>query len=81
VEGGNSSPLLSTGEATAGVLCSARGSGYEKDMDILEQAQQRATKRIKALEQIACEERLRELGLFCLEQGRLEGILPMFANT
>ena len=44
---------------------------YRRDMDLLEHIQRRAIKIIQGMEHLSCKDRLRELGVFCLDKRKL----------
>lgn len=75
LEGGGSSPLTSTSEATSGALCPGLGSPVqERNMDTLEEVQRRVTEMFKKVEHLSYDKSQSQLGLFSLKkaQGELE---------
>jgi len=54
-------------------VCSILAPHFQKANDKLERVQWRATKVIQGLEYLPYEDRLKEVGMFSLERGRLRG--------
>ena len=77
-QGGDCSPLLCSCEAPAALLRPSVEPPVQKDRELLERVQRRATKMISGLEHLPYKDRLRELGLMdlgSLEKRRLLGDL------
>lgn len=72
---------LSTDEDAPGLLCSVLGPPAQERLRHIRKSPKKTIKMLKGLEQLCCEERLRELGMLSLEVVRLRGILPVCVNT
>jgi len=73
VEGGDSAPLFCSGETPPAVLHPALEPSAQKRHGPAAAGPEEATKRIRGLEHLSYEDRLRELGLFGLGEEKAAG--------
>ncbi|KAJ7415268.1 hypothetical protein BTVI_38828 [Pitangus sulphuratus] len=76
-EGDDSSLLLYSGRPHPEYCIQLWGPQNRKDRDLMKQVQRKVTKIIRRMENLSCEERLRDLGFFILEKRRLQGDLTV----
>lgn len=64
---------LSTREAVPGLLWTVLGPPAQERLRHTRKSSKKADKILKGLEQLCCEDRLRDLGILSLEEIRVEG--------